>query len=88
MDQERTTIITLIDALFYDLSPEGEAKVPKQGSRHRTGGIAGLAARTGNVTRCCDGVAPAVDFTEGMQFFRLRHSEEPVPCIGAKRHDA
>ena len=30
VDQERTTIATLIDALFYDLSPEGEAKIPKQ----------------------------------------------------------
>jgi len=30
VDQERTTVATLIDALFLDLSPEGEAKVPKQ----------------------------------------------------------
>ena len=33
VDQERTTIATLIDALFYDLLPEGEAKIPKQGEK-------------------------------------------------------
>lgn len=29
VDQERTTVATLIDALFYDLSPEGEVRIPK-----------------------------------------------------------
>ena len=33
VDQERTTIATLIDALFYDLSPEGEVRSPKQGEK-------------------------------------------------------
>ena len=40
-----------------------------------------------DVTWRCDGVMPAADLTERMQFSRLRHSEEPVPCVGAKRHD-
>lgn len=33
VDQERTTIATLIEALFYDLTTEGEVKIPKQGER-------------------------------------------------------
>ena len=33
VDQERTTIATLIDALFYDLSPEGEIRLPKQAEK-------------------------------------------------------
>jgi len=33
VDQERTTIATLIDALFYDLAPEGEVKIPKQAEK-------------------------------------------------------
>jgi len=33
VDQERTTVATLIDALFYDLSPEGEVRIPKQVER-------------------------------------------------------
>ncbi len=33
VDQERTTITTLIDALFFDLTTEGEAKIPKQVER-------------------------------------------------------
>ena len=33
VDQERTTIATLIDALFFDLTTEGEAKIPKQVER-------------------------------------------------------
>jgi type II secretory pathway predicted ATPase ExeA len=33
VDQERTTIATLIDALFYDLSPEGDVKIPKQAEK-------------------------------------------------------
>jgi len=33
VDQERTTIAILIDALFYDLSPEGEVRIPKQGEK-------------------------------------------------------
>ena len=40
-----------------------------------------------DVARCCDGVMAAVDLTERVQFFRLRCPEEPVPCVGAKRHD-
>src|SRR3954468_13656103 len=31
VDQERTTVATLIDALFYDLSQESEIRIPKQG---------------------------------------------------------
>ena len=41
-----------------------------------------------NVARRCDGVVPATDLTEWVQFFRLRYSEDPVPCIRTKRHDA
>lgn len=33
VDQERTTVATLIDALFYDLSPEGEIRLPKQAEK-------------------------------------------------------
>jgi type II secretory pathway predicted ATPase ExeA len=33
VDQERTTIATLIDAHFYDITTEGEVKIPKQGER-------------------------------------------------------
>ena len=33
VDQEHTTIVTLIDALFYDLVPEGDVKIPKQGEK-------------------------------------------------------
>src|SRR5690349_8390528 len=33
VDQERTTIATLIDALFYDLSPEANVKIPKQAEK-------------------------------------------------------
>ena len=34
-----------------------------------------------------DGVMPAADFAERMQFFRPRRPEQPVPGVGAKRHD-
>jgi type II secretory pathway predicted ATPase ExeA len=33
VDQERTTLHTLIAALFYDLSPEKEVRIPVQGER-------------------------------------------------------
>ena len=33
VDQERTTVATLIDALFYDLSQESEIRIPKQGEK-------------------------------------------------------
>jgi len=33
VDQERTTVATLIDALFYDLSPEGEIRLAKQAEK-------------------------------------------------------
>ncbi len=35
VDQERTTITTLIEALFYDLLPEGEVRIPKVEKRER-----------------------------------------------------
>ena len=41
-----------------------------------------------DVARRCDGVMLAADFAERMQVLRLRRSEEPVPCVGAERHDA
>ena len=34
-----------------------------------------------------DGVMLAADFTERMQFFRLRRAEQPVPGVGDERHD-
>jgi type II secretory pathway predicted ATPase ExeA len=33
VDKERTTLATLIDALFYDLSPEKDVKIPKHGEK-------------------------------------------------------
>ncbi|WP_158745708.1 AAA family ATPase [Acidisphaera sp. L21] len=33
VDQKRSTIVTLIDALFYDLVLEGDVKIPKQGEK-------------------------------------------------------
>ena len=35
VEQERTTVVTLIEALFYDLSPEGEVRLPKIEKRER-----------------------------------------------------
>ena len=40
-----------------------------------------------DVTRRCDGVVSTTDFTERMQIFRPRRAEQPIPCVGAKRHD-
>ncbi|HTV46140.1 MAG TPA: AAA family ATPase [Stellaceae bacterium] len=33
VDKERTTLATLIEALFYDLSSEKEVKIPKHGEK-------------------------------------------------------
>lgn len=33
VDKERATLVTLIDALFYDLSTEKEVKIPKHGEK-------------------------------------------------------
>src|SRR5215813_5698839 len=34
-----------------------------------------------DITRRCRSMMLPADFTEWMQMFRLRHSEEPVPCV-------
>ena len=35
VEQERTTVVTLIEALFYDLLPEGKVRLPKIEKRER-----------------------------------------------------
>ena len=37
-----------------------------------------------DVARRCDGMMPAVDLAERMQFLRPRLPEQPVPCVGAE----
>ena len=41
-----------------------------------------------DVARRRDGVMLAADFAERMEFLRLRRAEQPVPGVGAERHDA
>ena len=41
-----------------------------------------------DVARRRDGVMPAADLAERMQVLRPRRAEEPVPSVGAERHDA
>jgi type II secretory pathway predicted ATPase ExeA len=51
VDQERTTIATLIDALFYDLSPEANVKSPSR-PRSASANCATCSVAAASRSRC------------------------------------
>src|SRR5262249_8212772 len=61
----------------HDLDRELEAQVHTDGANMEE-----------DVAGSGDGMMPAANLTEWMQFFRPRRPEEPLPGIGAKCHDA
>ena len=60
----------------HDLGRQFEAQIHAHGADMKE-----------DVARRCDSVMLAADFAERMQFLRPRRAEQPVPGVGAERHD-
>ena len=88
-ETEQVAIVEVLEAVHFVRRGDGAAQ-PRHDLRRQL--EAEIHARGADmeedVARRRDGVMLAADLAERMQFLRPRRAEQPVPGVGAERHDA